>query len=394
MAPDLVVHLGLRESGPVRLQQALGRLRPQLHRCGVGLVAPAEPADPRDRGRLARDGAQGADGDPAPGTSLAARVRQEAAHVGRGGHGPRAVVVCSERLLEGSHVSGAGPGLCDALDLAAIREALAACGGARARAVLYIRRQDRLMELSHLRAVRQGRVHDFAQLPQAVDAAWGYEQLVGWLQRLPCIEDVVVRPFELVASSAARHARDFLVAAGLDGELDVTAVGTDLAPDPVYSAQACRIAVDVASLLESERERRLVDDFLITRFAAADDESTRFLSDRQRARILEAHAPANRALFRQRMPDLPDDAYTSDEATLRLAALGDAGHAATEARRRPARSGPPHGPGRLRRWAMTAAPLARLKRSGVGDGGGPAPSRRASRRRGPCADAQPRSPSP
>lgn len=366
MTAGVVVHLGLAEAAPVRLQQALERLRGQLHQGGVGVVTPAGSASAASP---ARSPARSASGDAANAPSLATRAQREAARVARSDHHPAPMVVCAEGLLEGHHVTGAGPACARDLDLAAIPEVLAACGATSARVVLYIRRQDRLLELAHLRAVRLGRAHEAVPLARGDEALMSYEALVGWLRRLPYVDDVVVRPFELVAGSAAHHARDLLLAGGVTAELDWGAVGTDLAPDPVYSAQACRIAVDTAPFLESERERRLLDEFLLARFAATDEPSTRLLSEGERARILEAHAEANRALFAQHIPDVPADAYTSEEATLSLAATGrsDRGAAGTPEAADPA-DPTSAGSGGLRRWAMTAAPIARLRRSGGPDG--------------------------
>lgn len=318
---ELILHVGFQQTGASTLLRALDRLRPQLRRHGIGLVGHSALTQ-----LDALEGWEaGESPDPAAVSAFdaefAAMVEGEAAEVAqRSRDGVRAVVVSSDHLLGRDNVDSRDGQPFRPRAEAGVTQAIRATGAARVRLVLYTRRQDRLMEFCYLRAIQNGGWHPFAQqFPRRFEPLLDYGELVGRLERLTEVEEVRVRPFELVGSSAARHADDFLATLGLDGRLDLAPVGTDLRPYRMYSRRALQLALDVNEFLESERERALVRRFLKEHFPGVDDESTRFLATEERTAILEAYAPANRRLFERHLPDLPADAYASDEATHRLA---------------------------------------------------------------------------
>lgn len=323
-APELVLHAGFPQTGVTMLQRALCRLRPQLHRHGIGLVDGSSLAELEnvEGWRCKRTT------DPAAARAFerefAELVDEEEAEVARqSASGVHKLVVSSAHLVGRQNVNRRDGRPFRRFAVPAVAQAIRALDPSRVQLALYTRRQDRLMEFCYLREIQKGRAHMFGrQFPHRFEPVLDYHELLGRLESLSEVEDVRVRPFELVGSSAARYADDFLTTVGLDGQLDLAPLGTDLTPYRVYSRQALRIAIDVNPLLESERDRRLVRDFLIERFPGTDDETTRFLPAYERARILNSYAGANRDLFERYMPDLPPHAYASDEATDRLAAAG------------------------------------------------------------------------
>lgn len=323
-APELVLHVGFQQTGVTMLQRALCRLRPQLHRHGVGLVDGSSLAelshvegwqckkttDPTAVRAFERELAE-----------LVAKEEAEVAKQSAGG--VRRLIVSSAHLLGRQNVNRRDGRPFRRFALPAVAQAIRALSPSRVQLVLYTRRQDRLMEFCYLREIQKGRAHMFGrQFPHRFEPVLDYHELLGRLESLPEVAAVRARPFELIGSSAARYADDFLTTVGLDGQLDLAPLGTDLTPYRVYSRQALKIALDVNPLLESERDRRLVRDFLIERFPGTEDETTRFLPAHERARILDSYAEVNRPLFERYMPDLPPDAYANDEATDRLAATG------------------------------------------------------------------------
>lgn len=320
-APELVLHVGFQQTGVTMLQRALCRLRPQLHRHGIGLLDGSSLA-----GLESVEGWQCKKTDPKAARAFerefAELVAEEEAEVARQcAGGVRRLVVSSAHLLGRQNVNRRDGRPFRRLAVPAVAQAIRALGPPRVRVVLYTRRQDRLMEFCYLREIQKGRAHTFGrQFPHRLEPVFDYHELLGRLESLAEVEEVRVRPFELVGSSAARYTDDFLTALGLDGQLDLAPLGTDLAPYRVYSRQALRIALDINPLLESDRDRRLVRDFLIERFPGTDEDATRFLPTYERARILDSYAQVNRDLFERYMPDLPPHAYASDEATDRLAA--------------------------------------------------------------------------
>lgn len=310
--PELVLHVGFQQSGATMLQRALERLRPQLRRHGVAFVRHRALAN-------LPDSARGWECHPATqpdavrsfDAGVARLVSEESAHVEKAGRRRvRTVVVSSDHLLGSANIGADDGAMFRPFAVPGVAQVIRALQASRVRVVLYTRRQDRLMEFAYLRQIQQGATHDFAeQFPYRHRPVLDYGALLRRLGDLPQVMDVHVRPFELVSADPRLYTDDVLGAVDLDGELDLDPVGSDLLPYRVYSRRALDIALDVNGLLESDRERQLMRTFLKQQFPGTDDRSTRVLPERERARILNAHAPANRRLFERFMPDLPVDAY-------------------------------------------------------------------------------------
>ena len=321
-SPELVLHVGLQQTGATRLRRALASLRPQLQQHGVGLVG--HPA----LSRLAVEGWRcDARVDPAAAEAfedgVAGLVEQQVAAIRRAGAEPRTIVLSSDHLLGRPNIDARDERVFRPHAVASVAQVIRAIGPSCTRLVLYVRRQDRLMEACYLRALGQGRTHGFdQQFPRRFEPVLDYLELVDRLEDIPEVGDVRVRPFELVGARATTHVRDVLAAVGLSGELDMGPVPDDRPPYRLYAPRAASIALDVNPHLESPRDRKLVREFLTSQFPGTDDASTRLLAQAERDRILTAYAAANRRLFERCMPDLPPDAYASDEATARLPATG------------------------------------------------------------------------
>lgn len=322
-APGLVLHVGFQQTGATMLRRALTRLRPQLSRHGIGLV------DHRALAKLA-----GVDGwrrseAPDPGCveaferGVTELAEAEAHAVSRAAGQMHTIVVSSDHLLGRANLDARDERLFRPQAVPSVAQVIRALGGSHARLVLYVRRQDRLMEACYLRALGNGSTcrieHKF---PHRFEPVLDYHELIERLEGVPEVTDVRVRPFELVASSATDYVGDILGALGLSGRLDLTPVGNDLTPYRLYSDRSAAIALDVNPHLESPRERRLVRDFLIEQYPGTDDSSTRVLPAGDRREVLAAYATVNRRLFERWMPDLAGDSYDSDEATARLIASG------------------------------------------------------------------------
>lgn len=321
---ELILHAGFQQTGVTMLQRALGRVRPQLRRRGVGLVSHAALTQLDALAGWEADAACDPQAISAFDRELAGLVQDEAAEVDRRSrHGVRAIVVSSDHLLGRGNVDSRDGRPFRPRAEPAVAQAVRATGASRARLVLYTRRQDRLMEFCYLRKIQNGASHALGeQFPDRFEPLLDYGELVQRLAGVARVAEVRARPFELVSWSAARYVDDFLATLGLDGQLDLTPVGTDLTPYRMYSRRALHMALDVNEFLESEPERRMMRRFLKTHFPGTDDDSTRVIPASERARILDAYASANRNLFERWMPDLPADAYASDEATHELAATG------------------------------------------------------------------------
>lgn len=353
---ELVLHAGVPQTASGVLQRALSRLRPQLRRHGVAFVghralSKLESLD----GWACRDGADPAASDAFE-REVDTLVQREQAAAARQHDGVRATLIASDHLLGARNLGYHDERCFRPHAAAATSQIIRAVGADRVRVVLHTRRQDRLMELAYLRAVQNGATHALErQFPARFEPRLDYHELAGRLEGLAAVEEVRVRPVERVGAGAAGLAADVLAALGLHDRLDLAPVGSDLAPAPVYSHRAMRLALDVNPHLETDAERRRVRRFLLEHFPADDDAGTRVLAEPDRRRVLEAYAAANRGLFERYLPDLPPDAYASDDATAELAAAGGLAPAVAAAGR----------PARPRRGLASGLERARaLARSG------------------------------
>lgn len=329
-SPELLLHVGFQQTGAGMLRRALGRIRPQLRQHGVGLIAHGALAGlPSAAGWRVRTAAPPPQEAAAFEREVAELIDRESAAIRRSGAEPRAMVISSDHLLGRQNLDGRDEGRLRPAAEAAITQMLRAVDPSLARVVVYLRRQDRLMEACYLRSLQQGATHGFEQqFPRRFEAMLDYGPLIERLRGLTALQEVRVRPFELVGTSAAGYVADLLAPLELDGALALARVGDDLQPYQLYSPRAAQMAVEVNAHLDSDEERRLVREFLLEHFAASDDAGTRLLDREDRRRILEAYAPANERLFASYLPDLPVESYANDEATDALAVMGAAQAAA------------------------------------------------------------------
>lgn len=347
--PDVVLHIGMQQSGATMLQRALSGLRPQLRAHGVAYVDHGQLNGLDSAAGWGRDA--GADRRKEAGfeRELAETVERERQETAAAGGGAHTVLLSSDHLVGSRNIDGgdadpfrpqAGP---------AVSQVIRALGAERVRLLLYTHRQDRLLEFCYLREVQKGRHHRFGdQFPRRFEPICDYVGLIERLSALPEVCDVTIRPFELIGAGAVAFVDDFLDVVGLQGALDLGPIGGRLSPRRVYSRQGLQIALAMNPHLETDEDRRLVRDFLINNFAATDDGRSRFISKRVRQQILDAYAEPNRQLFRTCLPDLPEDSYASDTSTARLGAVlrpsaagGDTDAPDTDAPDTPGEASPP-----------------------------------------------------
>jgi hypothetical protein len=282
---DAVLHLALPATGSVQISDVLGRLSLRER----GLAVAADPID--DVAELARRAAAERD---ATGAQLV--LLSGPALLGGGPLGPD-----DARCFR--------PGAADA-----VATALAGVGAGRARVVLDVRRQDRLMEHAHLHAVRNGSAVPFAeQFPRADEPVLDWQDLADRVAAVPGVAEVVLRPVEAFRARPDLLAADLVGRTGLAEPVAVPAVQFP----PTFSARGVRVARALNAHVRPE-EQGLVRDFVAENFPGP-PVGNQFLRAQTRARILAAYAAVNRTLFRARLPELPEDAYTDDVRTAALA---------------------------------------------------------------------------
>jgi hypothetical protein len=321
--PDLVMHVGMQHSGARMLQRSLWRLRPQLRAHGVAFIGHRQISgmDHLAGWRAHPDAAPERAGDFARElTDIVMHERKRI--VDLGGPPSGVVLLASDHLLGAPNLSATDEERFRPLAVDALSQVIDALGADDVRVLLHTHRQDRLMEFCYQRAIRGGAFHRFReQFPDCRRPRLDYNDLIARLQAVPRVSDVLVRPFELAAAGAQAFADDFLAAVDLRGILDLDPVGDDLTPHHAYSPRGVKIALAMNPHLDTDRDRRLVREFLLEHFAAEDDRQERFLSKRLRREILAAYTDVNRELFRVYMPQLPHDSYDGDLTTARLGSL-------------------------------------------------------------------------
>jgi hypothetical protein len=173
----------------------------------------------------------------------------------------------------------------------AVAAALAEAGADKAVVVLDVCRQDRLMEYAHLHAVRHGSARSFAeQFPYFRKPVLDWADLADRIEAVPGVAEVVLRPAE--------------------------AYGVCLGA-PTFSARGVRVARALNAHVSPD-EQVLVRQFVTENFPGPAS-GNQFLKPEARATILAAYAALNRALFRVRLPEFPEDAYSDDARTAALA---------------------------------------------------------------------------
>lgn len=332
--PDLVLHVGMQQSGSTMLQRALSRLRPQLRTHGVAFIG---------HGRIAKfEHLAGwrcrEDAEPARAEAFERELVDAVAHEQKriadaGGMARGPVLIASDHLVGAANLDTTDEASFRPDAGAATAQVITALGAERVRLVLHTHRQDRLMEFCYLREIQKGHHHAFSeQFPRHLEPVLDYNDLIARLGALPEVVDIRVRPFELISAGPRAFVEDFLGTLGLAGTLDLDGVTDDLRPHHVYSRRALRIALGMNPHLETARDRKLVRQFLLREFAADSDRLSRFLPKRERREVLAAYHDVNRQLFREHMSDLPADSYDSNAATERLAdVLGGAAPGAAAA---------------------------------------------------------------
>lgn len=319
--PEVVLHVGLQKTGTTTIQWVLRKIRPELRRRGVVYL---------DRGQITRLPHYPRSAALPVGTPEGSRAFQvELAALAaaewektreRSGADPVLVLASNEALLgvhtwRSMHERPLRPRA-----EATLGEALGVLPADRVRLLLYVRRQDRLLESFYMHRIHGGGSEPFDEYAETV-LARPYLFFAGLVERLEAIVDVTsvtVRPFELIGAGGDAFLTDFLAAAGVP-DLDSLAIPEVPRVNPSHSAKGLAIARDGNARLRGKGEKRGLRDLLVQLFPPGEYPRAQLFTDDQRARVVDAHRADNERLFERWMPDLPAASYASDEATDRLA---------------------------------------------------------------------------
>lgn len=318
--PRLVLHVGMQQTGARMIQRALTRLRPQLRHHGVGFLSERDVTSLDHTAGCLNDIDASLDDAPTFERELHELVVAQMERVRE----PRVALISSDRLLGAANLGRSDEKRFRPFAEASIEQVVMALEPEAVEIVLIVRRQDRLMEACYLRAIQAGEHHPFPrQFRRRFEPRLDYVELLERLERLDGVRNVRVRPFELIGAGPRAFVDDFLAAVDLGGKLDLSVLPATLEPYRMYSRRGMKIARRMNRLLDTDRERAAVCRFLLEQYGSSDDRETRFLPKRARQRIIESYRDTNEALFARYMPDLPVDAYSTNEATRALGTILD-----------------------------------------------------------------------
>ena len=200
---------------------------------------------------------------------------------------------------------------------AALEHLISALSPERTSIVLYVRRQDTLIESQYMERIHSGEVTEFADWARVM-AAGPFIKFADLMTRLAAVGTVVrviVKPFETIRAGGDRFVADLLAGIGARVNLD----GLDFAEEnPSYSAPALAAALALNPSIRNRKQLLATRDFLRATYPLADYPRPELFSAAQRAEVLEMYADSNRAFFTQYLPAADPDSYRNDAATDRL----------------------------------------------------------------------------
>lgn len=175
-------------------------------------------------------------------------------------------------------------------------------------------RQDRLLYEIQSSQVRVGGSRDIvAEAAETEGLPLSMNRLLESLTDTRSVDEVHARPSELLAVGDRALIADFLQSLGIDG-VEAPESSRFQGESP-WSTRAMAMAMAVNPHLETARDHRLVHHFIQSLIPVNEGEAVRAGPRPATRAVLERYADDNRAAFRRWMPDLPDNAYSSESAT-------------------------------------------------------------------------------
>lgn len=310
----LVLHVGVPKTGTSLIQRSLRTLRPQLRERGIAYVDRQQIQQLDHRMSWGGDARGPAAGKPAFARELKTVVRSEV----RLAAGRSQTVLISNESMIGR----AEPGFGDPYWPRAaegIGEVIAALSPRRTEILMYVRRQDRLLESMYMQQIHLGKALAWEEFFANVggDDRVRYRDLMEVIAGLPTVASTRVRPFEIIEAGAPSFVADFLSYFGAE---DLVPLLTNFTPsNPSYTQPAWEAALEMNPHLRTEEQITATRKFLRELFPPGDYPRAALMTDDERSRLLEIYAPANQSFFRDFLPGYPADSYLTEEATKRLA---------------------------------------------------------------------------
>jgi len=308
---QLILHIGVPKTGSSLIQKSLRALRQPLRDHGIAYIdrkAFLAMGDYRawaayDRSAYSKEKFS----DELAGAVEAARKK-----VARGG---RTLLISNESISGRLSPDYGDPFWPRAGE--SIAELVSVIKPERTRVIVYVRRQDRLLESLYMQRMHLGYQTRWEHFRDKVcrDDRVRYTQLLALVGAAPSVQSLRVRPFETIQAGAAAFTADFLDELGL-GELVYELEPKTLATtNPSYTQPAWEAALALNPLLSAPDQPNKVRKFLTDLFPPGEYPPAQLLTDEERLAMLTRYRDENEALFTRYLPEFPRDTYSTLEGT-------------------------------------------------------------------------------
>jgi phosphatidylglycerophosphate synthase len=302
----LILHIGVQKTGSSLIQRSMRSARKRVRSAGVGYVDRRAFLGMPDRRAWAAYGRETFSKESFRG-QLAEAVRVEMGKTT--GSGVR-ILISNESISGRLQPDYQSPFWGQAE--ASVRELIDVLSPRTTSLILYVRRQDRLLESLYLQRIHTGHTTTWEEFRDLAcrDLRVCYTRLIESLESVPGVGDIQVRPFEIIAGGGHPFVADFLEMAGLEG---IRVPEADIPSNQSYTAPAWEAAMVMNQYVESPKQAKTVRRFLSKLFPAGEYPKPVLLSDEERRELLEMYREDNRDLFTRYLPQFPPDSYSTEE---------------------------------------------------------------------------------
>ncbi|MDP6933077.1 MAG: hypothetical protein QGG40_09180, partial [Myxococcota bacterium] len=179
---------------------------------------------------------------------------------------------------------------------------------------MYVRRQDRLLESQYIQQLHDGLVMTFEEFTDraAKMPLIQFGDLARRVGVLPTVDELIVRPFEIIRSGSLAFIRDFFTSLGLR-DAHIPAIANIGQRNASYTEPAMKAAIAINGLLETEEQKRRTRKFLGALFPKGRYPKPRLFDKEARTSVLDMYREHNEAFFEEFLPQFPRDAYSTPE---------------------------------------------------------------------------------
>ena len=311
----LILHVGVPKTGTSLIQRTMRQLRPELRSSGIAYIDRKAMHRLRDRPSWAAYATGPKENRPRFLSDLRDVVKRERL---RALPKARAVVMSNESMIGRIAPEFGDPYWPRAT--AALTDVVTALKPSSTRVVMYIRRQDRLIESLYMQRIHLGGSLNWTKFHRAVcgDDRVRYQDLVQAIAEVPTVEKISVAPFELIGAGGGRFVTHFMESLDLGIEALVADRDDPKPSNPSYTQPAYELAMKINKRLETPAQRELTRKYLRELFPADEYPKAQLLTNEQRSELIEIYRPANEKFFAEYLSEFPVDSYSSPEATSRL----------------------------------------------------------------------------